>query len=217
MGDFADLLLRFFVLAVSLSIHEASHAWAAFRLGDDTAEKMGRLSLNPLVHLDPLGSLMILSGMPLGWAKPVPVNPLNLRNPRKDMPLVSFAGPFSNFILGVAACMVYAWVGESVIATGWFRMLHYFIQINFALAIFNLLPVFPLDGSKIISAFMSDAVAYRYEEKMVQFGIFPLILLMALEFLPGGLGPLGLWFRFWQPLISPIFALFSVPPGFLWR
>jgi Zn-dependent protease len=216
MVEFADLLLRFFVLTVSLSFHEAAHAWAAFRLGDDTAEKSGRLSLNPLVHMDPLGSLMILSGMPLGWAKPVPVNPDNLRNPRTDMPLVSFAGPLSNLILGVVACAVFFLVGYQVAPTGWFRMLQYFIQINFALAIFNLLPIYPLDGSKIITAFMSDATARRYEEKILQMGVFPLILLVTLEFLPTGRGPLELWFLLWKPLIRPIFSIFSVPPGFLW-
>ncbi|MEO7423681.1 MAG: site-2 protease family protein [Fibrobacteria bacterium] len=93
--DLPILLLRFFVLTVSLTFHEAAHAWAAFRLGDDTAKRMGRLSLNPLVHMDPLGSLMIFGRMPIGWAKPVPVDARNLRNPRTGMQLVAFAGPLS--------------------------------------------------------------------------------------------------------------------------
>jgi Zn-dependent protease len=205
------LLMRFFVLTVSLSFHEASHAWAADRLGDDTAKRLGRLSLNPLVHLDPIGSLMMLSGMPLGWAKPVPVNPNNLRNPRSAMPLVSFAGPLSNLILAFSACVLYYFVAPGLSSPGWFVLFENVILINFSLAIFNLLPIMPLDGSKIITAFMSDKVADRYEERMVRLGIFPLLAIVAIEYVSSGHGPLSLWFHFWKPLISPILGLFHVP------
>ena len=212
----ADLLIRFFVITVSLSLHEAAHAWTALRMGDDTAERMGRLSLNPLAHMDPLGSMMILFGMPLGWAKPVPVNPANLRNPRAAMPLVSFAGPLSNLLIGIAGCMVFFIIGARIGSAGWLHMLRYFIEINFALAVFNLLPIWPLDGSKIITAFMSDRVADRYEEKMMQLGVYPLLIIMVFEMVPGGFGIIELWFRFWRPVLLPVLSLFSVPPSFLW-
>lgn len=217
MDILAAKLLYFFVLAVSLTIHEASHAWAALRLGDDTAARMGRLSLNPLAHLDPLGTLMILSNMPLGWAKPVPVNPLNLRNVRTAMPLVSFAGPLSNLVLGLAGCMVYFVVRYHLGDSSWFDMLFYFIRINFSLAVFNLLPIYPLDGSSIVTVFMSDKVARRYEETVAQMHIFPLILLLAFQYMSPASGPLTLWYRIWNPLLNPILALFSVPPSFLWN
>ncbi len=208
------LLMRFFVLTVSLSFHEAAHAWTANRLGDDTAKRMGRLSLNPLVHLDPLGSLMMLTGMPLGWAKPVPVNPANLRNPRSSLPLVSFAGPLSNLILALAGCIAYSLFGYNLGASGWYLMLQDFILINFSLSIFNLLPIFPLDGAKIITTFMSDKVADVYEEKMTALGIFPLIAIVAFESIGSGHGLIELWFRFWRPLIYPILGLFHVPTYF---
>jgi Zn-dependent protease len=212
--DFPTLLMRFFVLTVSLSFHEAAHAWSAFRLGDDTAKRMGRLSLNPLVHMDIFGSLMILTGMPLGWAKPVPVNPANLRNPRSALPLVSFAGPLSNLILALIGCIVFALIGNSLGYAGWYKMLALFIQVNFGLAIFNLLPIFPLDGSKIITTFMSDPVADKYEEKMTTFGMYPLIAIMIFESMSPNLGVISFWFRIWKPLIYPILAIFGVPAYF---
>jgi Zn-dependent protease len=207
-------LMRFFVLTVSLSFHEAAHAWTANRLGDDTAKRLGRLSLNPLVHMDPVGSLMMLTGMPLGWAKPVPVNPYNLNNPRTGMPLVSFAGPLSNLFLALIACIIYFLVGERLSNPGGYLMLKDFILINLSLAIFNLLPIAPLDGSKIITTFMSDRVADIYEEKVAAFGMFPLIAIVIFESVGSGYGVLDLWFRFWKPLIYPILALFNVPYQF---
>jgi Zn-dependent protease len=204
-------LLRIFVLIISLTFHEASHAWAAWRLGDDTARRMGRLSLNPLVHLDPIGTLMILGAMPIGWAKPVPVDGRNIRNPRSGLPLVAFAGPLSNLVLAFIACLVYAFLGEILAGSGWFSMLTLFIQINLSLAVFNLLPVAPLDGSKIVTAFMSDAVADRFEAALARLGAFPLLIIVAFEFLLPGPGLLQLWFRFWRPLIAPILGLFHVP------
>jgi Zn-dependent protease len=211
---FPLLLLRFFVLTVSLTFHEAAHAWVAYRLGDDTAKRMGRLSLNPLVHMDPLGSLMIFTHMPMGWAKPVPVNPLNIRNPRSGLPLVAFAGPLSNLILALFCCLLYFLLGNQLAGSGWYDMLVWFIVVNFGLAIFNLLPVFPLDGSKIITAFMSDKTADAYEEKMARLGVFPLMAVVAFEAMGGGHGLIALWFHLWKPLIYPILLLFNVPVGF---
>ncbi len=211
LDELPILLLRFFVLTISLTFHEAAHAWVAFRLGDDTAKRMGRLSLNPLVHMDPLGSLLIFSRMPIGWAKPVPVDPRNIRNPRSGMPLVAFAGPLSNLILAFFGCILYFVFAASVIGSGWYLMLSTFISVNFSLAIFNLLPIQPLDGSKIVTAFMSDKVADAFEAKMAQLGVFPLVAIVAFEALGSGHGLISLWFRLWRPLIHPVLALFNVP------
>lgn len=208
------LLLRFFVLTISLTFHEAAHAWVAYRLGDDTAKRMGRLSLNPLVHMDPLGSLMIFGKMPIGWAKPVPVDPRNIRNPRSGMPLVAFAGPLSNLILALVASVLYFFLANSIMGSGWYLMLSAFISVNLSLAIFNLLPIMPLDGSKIVTVFMPDKAADAFEAKMAQLGVYPLVAIIAFEFLWNGPGPLTLWFRLWRPLIYPILALFDVPVWF---
>jgi Zn-dependent protease len=212
--DLPILLLRFFVLTVSLTFHEAAHAWAAFRLGDDTAKRMGRLSLNPLVHMDPLGSLMIFGRMPIGWAKPVPVDARNLRNPRTGMQLVAFAGPLSNLILALAFCVLYMFLGSSVAGSGWYLLLTGFISVNFSLAIFNLLPLAPLDGSKIITVFMSDKLADAFEEKLAMLGVFPLVAIVAFEAFGSGHGLISFWFRIWRPLIHPILSLLRVPPWF---
>lgn len=217
--DLPYLALKFFVLVVSLSIHEAAHAWTAFRMGDDTAARLGRMSLNPLVHLDPLGTLMLLSPMPLGWAKPVPVNRMNLRNPHSMMQLISFAGPLSNLMLGLLACMVwYFFAWKLSPDSGWFLMMQFFIAINFSLALFNLLPVHPLDGANVITFFMSEETARRYEEKVARMGILPLIIVITYEMMPGP-GLIEIWFRIWKPVFSPILYLFRVPMGVIpfWR
>ncbi len=206
----ADLIVRFFVLTVSLTIHEFSHAWAAYRLGDDTAARMGRMSLNPLVHLDPIGSLLILTGMPLGWAKPVPVDMMRLRDPRRGGSLVALAGPASNFLLGIFFSAVFLVFSYQNVGMGTFKLLSFFIQINFALAIFNLLPLYPLDGSKVLPLFLSRSAGDRYEAFMAKLGFWPLLIL----FLPVMLGfssPLNLWFSLWNPILRPILHVFGVP------
>ena len=139
----------------ALSFHEFAHAWMAHRCGDDTASRMGRLTLNPMAHLDIMGSLMILF-VGFGWAKPVPVDSRNLRDPRKDMMKVAAAGPISNLLLAMLAGMIWRLLG----GTGLFLdsnfpvLIFYFTQINIALAVFNLIPVSPLDGSQIFSGYL---------------------------------------------------------------
>ncbi len=215
--DIPSLLTKIFALTVSLGFHEASHAWAAYRLGDDTAKRMGRMTVNPLVHLDPLGTLMMLGPFPIGWAKPVPVDPSNIKNPRSGLPLVAFAGPLSNLILALVCCILWFFLSEHA-GRGADILLAKFIQVNLSLAIFNLLPVAPLDGSKIITTFMSDRIADRYEEILARLGVFPLVVVIALGSLSDGPSVIGIWFRFWSPLILPFLRLFDVPlwlyPGF---
>ena len=146
-------------LTLSLCIHEFAHGYVAYLLGDNTAAYAGRLTLNPLAHLDPMGSLMILF-IGFGYAKPVPVNPANLNNPRQDMIKVAFAGPASNFILCLIGCLIIRIIGlenlfEYKEPTSLLISLYYFSTINMMLAVFNMLPIAPLDGGQIFGAIIS--------------------------------------------------------------
>jgi Zn-dependent protease len=148
------LLLLVPVLLFALCFHEFAHAWMANKLGDPTAKHSGRLTLNPLAHLDPMGTLMILF-VGFGWAKPVPVDIRYLQNPRKDMMKISFAGPAANLLLAfVGGTIIRAHlVGGSLIL-----MLVLFTQINIMLAVFNMIPIPPLDGSQIFSGLMAQKI-----------------------------------------------------------
>ena len=139
----------------ALSFHEFAHAWMASKCGDNTAARMGRLTLNPMAHLDVMGSLMILF-VGFGWAKPVPVDSRKLRDPRKDMMKVAAAGPLSNLLLAMLAGMAWRLLGgiNFLLDTNFPVLIFYFTQINIALAVFNLIPVSPLDGSQIFSGFL---------------------------------------------------------------
>ena len=139
----------------ALSFHEFAHAWMASKCGDNTAARMGRLTLNPMAHLDVMGSLMILF-VGFGWAKPVPVDSRNLRDPRKDMKKVAAAGPLSNLLLAMLAGMAWRLLGgiNFLLDTNFPVLIFYFTQINIALAVFNLIPVSPLDGSQIFSGYL---------------------------------------------------------------
>jgi|TARA_Y100000590_G_scaffold41544_1_gene44325 Zn-dependent protease len=138
----------------ALSFHEFAHAWMASKCGDNTAARMGRLTLNPMAHLDVMGSMMILF-VGFGWAKPVPVDGRNLENPRVDMMKVAAAGPLSNLLLAMLAGMVFRLLnGTGLLSESIYLLILYFTQINIALAVFNLIPVAPLDGSQIFSAYL---------------------------------------------------------------
>jgi len=151
-----SLLLIAPPILLALTFHEYAHAYVAHRYGDDTAQKSGRLTLNPLRHLDPLGTIMIFL-VQFGWAKPVPVNPYNLRNPKKDMLWISAAGPLSNMLLALISGLLFrlfsdsAMIAERNSLTGLLVIVVFLsLKINLALAIFNILPIAPLDGSKIL-------------------------------------------------------------------
>ena len=138
----------------ALSFHEFAHAWMASKCGDNTAARMGRLTLNPMAHLDVMGSMMILF-VGFGWAKPVPVDGRNLENPRLDMMKLAAAGPLSNLLLAMLAGMVFRLLnGTGLLSESIYLLILYFTQINIALAVFNLIPVAPLDGSQIFSAYL---------------------------------------------------------------
>ena len=138
----------------ALSFHEFAHAWMASKCGDNTAARMGRLTLNPMAHLDVMGSMMILF-VGFGWAKPVPVDGRNLENPRVDMMKVAAAGPLSNLLLAMLSGMVFRLLnGTGLLSESIYLLILYFTQINIALAVFNLIPVAPLDGSQIFAAYL---------------------------------------------------------------
>jgi Zn-dependent protease len=144
------LVLLIPVLLFALVFHEFSHAWVANKLGDPTSRVAGRLTLNPIAHLDPIGGLMILF-VGFGWAKPVPVDPRYLKNPREDMMKIAFAGPASNLLL--------AFIAGTILRTGYVQgnlamMIILFTQINIMLAVFNMIPISPLDGSQIFSGLL---------------------------------------------------------------
>jgi len=181
------LIARIFTLIVAFTIHELAHAWTADQLGDDTPRRMGRLTLNPLAHLDPLGSLLLLLAG-FGWAKPVYTNPYKLRNgPRLCMALVAAAGPFSNFVMALIAAIpfrlgllnAFGSSGAGGVLPSPAFLVSEFVLLNIILMLFNLIPIVPLDGSKILRGFAPsewDSGLSRLE----QWGPF---LLMALVFL----------------------------------
>jgi len=168
------------VIIFSLTVHEFFHAWSANRFGDPTAKNLGRLTLNPLKHLELFGVIvMVMSGFRFGWAKPVPVNPMNLRNPRVADLWISAAGPLSNFGLAIIASIILRLTAGMSIAlpdaAG--TLLYYFVVINLTLAFFNLIPLFPLDGSHILRSLLPQEQAAAME-RMNRIAPFILIILL---------------------------------------
>ena len=160
-----------FSLIVAVTIHEFFHAWTADRLGDPTSRNNGRLSLNPLAHLDPVGTLMLLLTR-FGWGKPVPIDSYNLANPRRDAALISLAGPASNLIFAV----VLGLIGHVFPLAG--LLVSPLIILNVSLALFNLLPVPPLDGSKILFGLLPVEMADQWEETLEHYGLMILLFLL---------------------------------------
>jgi Zn-dependent protease len=187
--DFADLFIKFVVLLLSLTVHEAAHAITADRLGDPTARLLGRVSLNPAVHVDPIGTLLfpliaLLTNVPvLGWAKPVPVNITRLRGhwKRKFM-LIAAAGPASNVVLAIAASLVLRIVPvagrlEAATLAPLAAFLYQAVLLNVLLAVFNMVPVPPLDGGNVLAGVLRGPVAETYE-RMRPYGFMILYGLM---------------------------------------
>ena len=179
-----DLFITLAILLFSIILHEYSHGYIAYKNGDDTAYLMGRLTFNPIKHIDPVGTILLpflcyFMHLPFfGWAKPVPVNFLRLNNPKTDMAKVAFAGPASNLFI-VALCVI---IFKLLILVNsqevlFYKILSYTIQINLILAIFNLIPVPPLDGSKIVAAFLPTKQSLRYLS-LERYGMIFVILLI---------------------------------------
>ena len=184
--DVLAVAISFGVLLLSLTIHEAAHAWTAYRLGDPTARTLGRVSLNPVVHVDLIGTIVLpilaaISHFPIiGWAKPVPVNPRNFRNPRRDFVLVAAAGPISNLLQALVAAILLR--GAVALAQGdagglLLNALLMAVEINLLLAFFNLIPVPPLDGGNVLLGLLPPRAALGFSQ-IRQYGFIVLYALL---------------------------------------
>lgn len=185
-------------LLLSISIHEYAHCWTADKLGDPTPRSKGRLTLDPRAHLDLLGTLMILFTR-FGWGKPAPFDPYNLKNPVRDTALIAAAGPIVNLAI---ALLLSALLKLGLLPFLWLELAAaQILAINIMLAVFNLIPVYPLDGSKIITAFLPKETAWEYDNIMQRYGTLILIFLI----LPlNGVSPVS---RLLSPIINMIFNL----------
>ncbi len=210
-----DILPRVIVVAIMLlvgfPVHEFAHALAAYRLGDSTAKLFGRLTLNPIVHFDPLGGILLAvsfigAGFGFGWAKPTPVNPANLEGGPRGEAIVAAAGPISNLILAIMVAVPLRYLEANpalytAVPPPAITIMALFIYINLVLMVFNLLPIPPLDGSKVLFAFLSPRQTYQWRPVLEQYGF---ILLLLLFFFPPG-GSIGS--QILVPILNGLFDL----------
>ena len=201
--DLINLLMTILVLSLSISVHEASHAYAAFRMGDDTAALSCRLTLNPLKHIDPIGFLMFLI-LGIGYAKPVPINPARFteaKSTRQGIVYTSLWGPLSNIILSAISWFLYCLLYTAAVAFGWvsssillmfMKLFSNLFVVNIWLAVFNLLPVPPLDGYKIFGALLPQDIYYKVLQKE---RIIGLVFIVIVIFFQGALSTVLGWVR----------------------
>lgn len=209
------IALSIVILIFSIIVHEVMHGYVALMFGDHTAERAGRLTLNPIPHIDPIGTILLPGillliplltgtspGFLIGWAKPVPVNPLNFRDLRRGEIFVSLAGVLSNFALALVFAVLYhltvGFLGYSSFLT---QVFEFAVRINLVLAIFNLLPVPPLDGSKVLTSLLPYEAARRFEQISFQYGFFIIILLLYLNIIGSIMGF----------IIPPLMRLLGIP------
>ena len=197
-------------ILLALTVHEYSHGYIAYRLGDNTAKSMGRLTLNPISHIDPIGLIMLFV-IGMGWAKPVPINIYAFKNPKRDLALSAAAGPASNFIMAAIAGLSFRLFpglipmnNDPTLILFLKLNLLYFMLINVGLGIFNLIPIPPLDGSKILRGFMKDKHVYIIDY-MERYGG---IILLAVVFL-GRITGFSIFGRLIGPLINAVVHFFS--------
>ena len=188
---FQELVVVLPAVLFAITFHEVAHGWIADRLGDPTARLSGRLTLNPIAHLDPVGAIMLIL-VKFGWAKPVPVNPMNLRNPLRDMIWVAAAGPVANLIVAAASLLLYRWSGALEIpflADPIRALLGSSFIINRNLAAFNLIPIPPLDGSQILKGLLPRRQLMAFE-RIEPYGFLILVLFLATGMAQAVLSPL---------------------------
>ena len=196
--------ISFLALIICITFHEFCHAFVADRLGDPTPRSYGRLTLNPLAHADPIGTILLplisaLTGIPtIGWAKPVPIDPYNFKNPKRDEMLVSIAGPGGNLLLAGFCSLIFKFLGIQNI------LLYLLILINVSLAVFNLIPVPPLDGSKIFLNLLPTEKSLQWQQAFDRYGF---ILLIILVFLP--VGGSSIFQIILSPIVSYILTLLT--------
>lgn len=214
MGDINDLMVKISIwtlpVLLSITLHEWGHAWASNRLGDPTARMLGRVSLNPIRHIDPIGTILVplvllmIGGFVFGWAKPVPVDTRNLANPRRDMAIIAMAGPLANLAMALGWVVVHAAsVGLLDSGLAWLAvplrlMARVGILLNVVLFVFNLLPLPPLDGSALVAWLLPERLAVSYNQ-MAPYGMFLLL----------GLVASGLLGRLVNPPIQAVLGVFS--------
>jgi Zn-dependent protease len=185
--DWNFIFMQILAFVLCITVHEFAHAITAYRLGDPTPKRQGRISLNPIDHLDPLGTLMLIlmvvtGARGIGWGKAVQVNPANFEHPRRDMMLVAAAGPFSNLLFALLIVLIMRFAPFSM-TPGLADFLIFMVYMNIGLMFFNLIPIAPLDGSKILAGLLPADAAYRYEMAMFRFG--PILLLALVFIVPG--------------------------------
>jgi Zn-dependent protease len=202
----ASLIAAAAIILVAFPVHEFSHALAAYRLGDSTARYQGRLTLNPIVHFDPIGGVVllvstILAGFPIGWAKPTPVNTYNLRYGRMGDVIVSVAGPLSNLLIAAAIAIVLRFIDASGVGSSGnaavaflLNVVDYVVYINVVLMIFNLLPIPPLDGWHALLGFLNPRTAFQLR----QFEPYGLVVLLLIVFVGG---------RYLSVIIDAVYSL----------
>lgn len=195
-------------IVIAITVHEFAHAWTADWLGDPTPRLQGRITLNPLAHLDPLGTLFIvLAGF--GWGRPVQFDPFNLDNPRRDAAIIAVAGPVSNFVMAlIAAGLLQLLIAMDAASALSVNFLFVFILLNITLGVFNLLPINPLDGFKIVGGILPEEQAHQWYA-LERYGFF-FLLLMILPLGPGGRSMVDMIV---SPLVSFLTALLLPAAG----
>ena len=215
MSDFLiELLLVFPSVLIALTFHECAHGFIAYKLGDPTAKYLGRLTLNPIKHIDPFGAICMLIAH-FGWAKPVPIDPRNFKNPKRDMAISAVAGPVSNLLLGFIGCFIYALTEHFLppfyeknlgyyLAFAWINFIYYFGWLNISLAIFNLIPIPPLDGSKILYAFLPPRACNQFRRYEREISVCFMLLILLDSRIFG-----GIFTGFLSMIVSFIFNKFT--------